>query len=163
MDYYGSFRRYDVHFATKIRIDPKFKRPSWLKAGLVLIPDGASAPSMERFMTANIESINLSRSEEYYAPLDSIAKRYADALPGSRAYKQNCLFCHPVKGVGGNKGGSLPEKFNFKNGWNPLFESSFLSFHHKMNEDKQDMEQYVSLTDLKAIGVFLKRAAADSR
>ncbi len=152
---FDDIRRYDIRLATDIRIDPQFKRPSWLQAWLLLIPDDSSAPSMERFMTANIEKIYLASSVDYYAPLDKVVMNHPEAVSGSRVYKQNCLFCHRLKGIGGNKGGSLLAKFDFGQGGRDAMESAFLNFHHKMNEDKQNVEQFVSHSALKEIGLFL--------
>ncbi|PIQ98953.1 MAG: hypothetical protein COV66_13745 [Nitrospinae bacterium CG11_big_fil_rev_8_21_14_0_20_45_15] len=160
---FDEIRRYDLQLATEINIDLKFKRPSWLQAGLLLVPDGSDAPPMERFMTANIEAIYLARSAEYFAPLDEVGGNHPAAMPGSRVYKQNCIFCHRLKGVGGNKGGALLDKFDFSSGSSVAMETAFLNFHHKMNEDKQNVEQFVSRSALHEVGVFLSILFSDSR
>lgn len=161
---FDEIRRYDLQLATEIQIDSQFKRPSWLQAGILLVPDVFSdAPMMERFMTANIEKIHLARSAEYFALLDEVGAKHLEAMPGSRVYKQNCIFCHRLKGVGGNKGGALLEKFDFSSGSSGAMETAFLNFHHKMNEDKQNVEQFVSRSALHEIGIFLSILFSDSR
>jgi mono/diheme cytochrome c family protein len=160
---FDEIRRYNLQLATEIKIDSQFKRPSWLQAGLLLVPDGSDAPSMERFMTANIEKILPARSAEYFAPLDEVGAKHPEAVPGIRVYKQNCIFCHRLKGVGGNKGGALLEKFDFSSGSPVAMETAFLNFHHKMNEDKQNVEQFVSRSALHEVGVFLSILFSDSR
>jgi len=160
---FDEIRRYNLQLATEIKIDSRFKRPSWLHAGLLLVPDGSDAPAMERFITANIDKIHLARSAEYFAPLDEVGAKHPEAVPGSRVYKQNCIFCHRLKGVGGNKGGALLEKFDFSSGSPVAMETAFLNFHHKMNADKQNVEQFVSRSALREVGVFLSTLFSDSR
>ena len=106
-------------------------------------------------MTANIRSIRFVRLSDYYAPLREVA----DAADGAgfKTFKDNCLFCHSLRGIGGNKGVRLLEEYNFSRApERDFFRREFFAFHNKDNPDKQDVAQFVDGDKIKAIAVFLK-------
>lgn len=164
-DYQGvlsieDIRRYDLRLATEIRIGSAGKKPGWLNPLLVIVPDGAGAPKMERFMAANISELLFVRLDDYYGPLAGIAENYPDINKGLTTFKDNCLFCHSIKSVGGNKGTVLLAAYDFSEGQDSArFKKDFAAFHNEGNEDKQNADQFVSRQQLKDIADFLKAAA----
>lgn len=163
-DYQGivslqDIRRYDLQLATRIEIAPQFKKPDWLNPLMIIVPDGSSAPYRERFVTANIREIKFVRLQDYYAPLQNIVRAAPEVEPGFRAFKNNCLFCHSLKGVGGNKGIRLSGAYDFsgKPG-RDRFRADFFAFHGKDNADKQNVEQFVTGEEVREIGRFLRAA-----
>lgn len=160
-DYQGivsleEIRNYDLHLATSIEVQPGFKKPDWLNPLLTVVLDGVSAPRMERFMTANIRELRFVRLEDYYSPLPSVSGALPEIQGGLQAYKDNCIFCHSMRGVGGNKGSDLLENYDFSRELDRgRFESDFLGFHNKNNADKQDVEQFLARKHLREIVQFL--------
>ena len=158
-DYQGilsiaDIKRYDIQLATRISIGSEFHRPDWLNPLLVIVPDDKKAPFQERYLTANIRELRFTRLEEYYAPLREAGGTSAGFPP----FKDNCLFCHSLMGIGGNKGVRLLKNYDFsrldeKN----RFRRDFAVFHHKGNADKQNAEQFVSDSQLDAIMDFLRQ------
>ena len=158
-DYQGilsiaDIRRYDIHLATRIETRPEFKKPDWLNPLLVIVPDNKKAPFQERYLTANIRELQFTLLKEYYAPV----KKAGGASAGYSPFKDNCLFCHSLMGIGGNKGVRLLENYDFslmerKN----RFKKDFAAFHHKDNADKQNVEQFVTESELDAIMDFLRQ------
>jgi cytochrome c2 len=114
-------------------------------------------------MTANIRELQFVRLSEYYAPLDKVALQSMHADRGGKVFKDNCLFCHSLKGIGGNKGTRLLKAYNFAKGagGGPQFKKDFTAFHNKDNADKQDMEQFVDSDTLRRIVVFLRELQKD--
>ncbi len=151
-------RRYRLALATRIEVTMKGATiPSWLEPLLVLVPDGSDAPAMERFMTANIKSIRFIRKERYYAPLDAFQGK---APAGLTSYKNNCLFCHPLKGVGGGKGGDLTRKRDFSSAsGRGAFIQTFKTIHGENHPDLQNLAQFVGDEELWAIAELLAHAA----
>jgi len=161
-DYQGilsiaDIERYDIQLATRINIRPEFNQPDWLNPLLVIVPDDKKAPFQERYLTANIRELRFTRLNEYYAPL----KKAGGTSAGFSTFKDNCLFCHSLMGIGGNKGVRLLESYDFSrmNGKN-RFRKDFAAFHHKDNRDKQNVEQFVSEPQLEAIMGFLRKVNA---
>ena len=149
--------KYDLRLALEMKLAPNTQRPGWLNPMVVIVPDHKQAPRLERFMTANIRELRFVRLSEYYAPLDTVALKSMHAHRGGQAFKDNCLFCHSLKGIGGNKGTDLLKAYNFAKGADgPRFKKDFAAFHHKDNADKQDMEQFVDTDTLRRIVVFLR-------
>ena len=108
-------------------------------------------------MTANIRELKFVRLNEYYAPLEKIAGHSPEAREGLEVFKNNCLFCHSLKGRGGNKGVRLLQAYGFSNGMDrKKFLADFKKFHHKDNPDKQDIEQFVNQEKLERIIDYLK-------
>ena len=158
-DYQGilsiaDIRRYNIQLATRITIRPEFNKPDWLNPLMVIVPDNRKAPFQERYLTANIRELKFTRLSEYYAPFREVG----GASSGYSAFKDNCLFCHSLMGIGGNKGIRLLESYDFSRmeGEN-RFKKDFAAFHHKENADKQNVEQFISESQLKAITEFLRR------
>jgi len=160
-DYQGivsvaDIRRYGLGLATRIELGAKSKRPDWLMPLLILVPDGSGAPFQERFLTANIRELQFVRLEDYYAPLRRLAGASLPSQEGFKIFTDNCLYCHSLKNRGGNKGGDLTQNFDFsQTADRKKFSSAFLSFHHKDNADKQNLEQFVSSQGLQKIIAFL--------
>jgi hypothetical protein len=89
-------------------------------------------------------------------PLKKVADISNEAGQGFEVYKNNCLFCHGLKGRGGNKGVRLLDAYSFtKNEDKKIFLGDFKSFHDKGNVDKQDVEQFVTGDQLKTVISFL--------
>ena len=151
---------YDLRLALEMKLPPGGKRPDWLNPMVVIVPDSQQAPRMERFMTANIRELRFVRLTNYYAPLDNLALKSVNAHLGAQTFKDNCLFCHSLVGIGGNKGRALLEAYDFsKKAEAPRFKKDFAAFHHKDNADKQDMEQFVRAQTLQDVVVFLREVA----
>ena len=161
-DYQGilslnDIHRYDLRLATKIKLAFLSFKPDWLNPLLILVPDGKHPPFQERFLTANIRELKFVRLNDYYAPLERIAGSSVEAREGLEVFKNNCLFCHSLKGRGGNKGVRLLEVYRFSNdGDRKKFLTDFKKFHHKDNADKQDIEQFVNQEKLERIIDYLK-------
>ena len=129
---------------------------------LVIVPDGKMPPFEERFFTANIRELKFVRSNNYYAPLKNIANDSKEAEQGFEVYKNNCLFCHGLKGRGGNKGGRLLNEYSFvKKEDQKKFLSDFKNFHDKDNSDKQDVKQFVTGDQLETVIDFLSAFAKE--
>ncbi len=154
---------YDLRLALEMKLAPNVKRPDWLNPMVVVVPDSNEAPHQERFMTANIRELRFVRLSEYYAPLDVVVLKSMHAHRGGQVFKDNCLFCHSLKGIGGNKGTDLLKAYDFAKGADgPKFKKDFTAFHHKDNADKQDMEQFVDTDTLRRIVVFLREMQGSS-
>lgn len=159
-DYQGvlsldDIRRYDLRLATKIKL--KGFKPDWLSPLLILVPDGKNPPFQERFMTASIRELKFVRLHDYYAPLELSSGSWPGVREGLKVFKNNCLFCHSLKGRGGNKGGRLLQAYAFSDEKDrEKFLADFKSFHHKDNLDKQDVEQFVTPDELESIISYLK-------
>ena len=156
-DYQGilslsDIHRYDLRLATGIKLESSSTKPDWLNPLLILVPDGQRPPFQERFMTANIRELKFVRLNDYYAPLQKIAGTSPEAREGLEVFKNNCLFCHSLKGRGGNKGAKLLEEYDFS--YDPdriRMRGDFKSFHNKDNPDKQDVEQFVTSEKLEKV------------
>ena len=161
-DYQGilslnDIRRYDLRLATKIKLAFGSFKPDWLNPLLILVPDGKHPPFQERFLTANIRELKFVRLKNYYTPLEKIAGHSPEAWEGFEVFKNNCLFCHSLKGRGGNKGVRLLQAYGFSNGMDrKKFLADFKKFHHKANPDKQDVEQFVNQEKLERLIDYLK-------
>jgi hypothetical protein len=148
--------KYDLQLATKIELGFGLSKPSWLNPLLVVVPDGKAPPFEERFLTANIIELKFVRSSDYFGPLKNIARVSKEASQGFEVYKNNCLFCHSLKGLGGNKGVRLLQMYELtKKTDQKKFLKDFKIFHHKDNADKQDIEQFVTSDQLQRIVDFL--------
>ena len=153
---FSDIHRYDLHLATKIKVSLSSSKPDWLNPLLVIVPDGENPPFKERFLTANIRELQFVKLNDYYIPLKKVADISNAAEQGFEVYKNNCLFCHGLKGRGGNKGVRLLEQYSFsKLDGQRKFLNDFKSFHDKGNLDKQDVEQFVTGDQLKTVMSFL--------
>lgn len=149
-------RRYDLQLAIQIELAQKSDRPSWLQPLLIVVPDSTSPPFLERFMTANINELQFVRLADYYAPLDRKILLGASAELGRVVFKDNCLFCHSIYGVGGNKGGSLLKKFDFQLDIEKRrFKDTFLLTHGQYDVSKQNTKQFLATNDLEVLSIFL--------
>jgi hypothetical protein len=162
-DYQGiisidDIHRYDLRLATDIKLPFMSKKPDWLNPLLLVVPDGKNPPFQERFLTANIRELKFVRLNDYYSPLEKIAGSSTKARKGFEVFKNNCLFCHSLNGIGGNKGAQLLEVYDFSTrvGYKQ-FLTGFKGFHHKDNPEKQDVEQFVTREELKRVVDYLKR------
>jgi hypothetical protein len=149
--------KYDLRLATKIKLASGSSKPDWLNPLLILVPKGQRPPFQERFMTANIRELKFVRQNDYYLPLEKIAETSPKAQEGLEVFKNNCLFCHSLKGRGGNKGVRLLEAydFSFKSDQMRML-GDFRTSHNKDNLDKQDVEQFVTQKKLERVVDFLK-------
>ena len=160
-DYQGllslsDIHRYDLHLAIKIKVRLGSSKPDWLNPLLVVVPDGKNPPFEERFLTANIRELQFVKLSDYYMPLKKVADISNEAGQGFEVYKNNCIFCHGLKGRGGNKGVRLLDQYSFsKLEGQEKFLNHFKSFHDKGNVDKQDVEQFVTGDQLKTVVHFL--------
>ena len=160
-DYQGllsiaDIHRYDLHLATKIKVSLDSSKPDWLNPLLVLVPDGENPPFEERFLTANIRELQFVKLNDYYMPLKKVADISNEAGQGFEVYKNNCIFCHGLKGRGGNKGVRLLDQYSFsKLEGQEKFLNHFKNFHDKRNVDKQDVEQFVTGNQLEKVIDFL--------
>ena len=161
-DYQGilslnDIQRYDLRLATTIKLASGNSKPDWLNPLLILVPDGQQPPFQERFMTANIRELKFVRLNNYYAPLDKIAGASPESREGLEVFKNNCLFCHSLKGRGGNKGARLLEAYKLSNeSEQKRMLEDFRAFHHKDNPDKQDVDQFVTQDKLERMIDYLK-------
>jgi hypothetical protein len=146
--------KYGLQLATKIELGSS--KPGWLNPLLVVVPDGKEPPFVERFLTANIRELKFVRLSDYYGPLRKPAKDSKEASEGFEVYKNNCLFCHSLKGRGGNKGVRLLQVYELsKEIDQKKLLNDFKSFHHKDNTDKQNVEQFVTRDQLQRVMDFL--------
>ncbi len=154
----SDIKKYDLQLAVDMKLAADSDRPKWLNPMVVIVPDGVVAPKVERFMTANIRGLRWVKRSVYYEPIASRLNVDASVLRGYQFFSNNCLFCHSLEGVGGNKGTALLAAFNFNEVDGRLrFEKDFMLFHNPSNEDHQNMEQYLSRHSLDSVADFLAR------
>ena len=165
-DYQGiisvdDIQRYDLQLALKIDLAQGSVRPDWLQPLLIVVPDNMKPPFLERFLTANISELRFVRLADYYAPLEKLSLTSDFAKLGLNVFKNNCLFCHSINNVGGNKGGSLLDKFDLSLDMEKLrFKETFLITHGVNNENKQNTNQFLTDDHLDALLQFLYEIAA---
>ena len=148
---FKNIRFYDLRLATRIEIKPQFKRPDWLNPLMVIVPDQSQAPYQERFLTANIRELKFVRLDDYYEPLQKIILSIPEVEEGFRVFKNNCLFCHSLAGIGGGKGIDLLKSYSFSGKTNrEQFRIDFFAFHRK------GVEQFVSEAQTEEIAKFLQ-------
>lgn len=149
--------KYDLRLATEIKLASGSARPDWLNPLLILVPDGQQPPFQERFMTANIRELKFVRLNDYYAPLEKISGTSTEVQEGLEVYKNNCLFCHSLNGLGGNKGVRLLQAYDFSYKSDQIrMLGDFRGFHNEDNPDKQDVGQFVTQKELERVVDFLK-------
>lgn len=104
--------KYNLYWATKIQVSDGEKKPDWMNPLALVAPDSSNPPDVERFLPANIINLRYVRWKEYYKPITAVLKRYPKQVKiGFEAFVDDCLYCHSLKGIGGNKGGDLTKKF----------------------------------------------------
>lgn len=147
--------RYNLQLATRINLGSSFDKPDWLNPLMIVVPDGSEAPGMERFLTANIREIRGIQMKSYYAPLYREIGGSVRAKKGRDIFQNNCLFCHSVKGIGGNKGIPLLSTYRFSDQvGKKIFQNDFQSFHGKPGPD--NISQFVNPERLLKVAFFLE-------
>jgi len=156
-------KNYDLQIALKIELPQGSVRPDWLQPLLIVVPNHAKPPFSERFFTANITELHFVRLADYYAPLESLGLRNAYAQFGLELFKDNCLFCHSIKKVGGNKGTSLLSAFDLMSdeGEN-RFKEKFFKMHGRGNITKQNTGQFLTNDQFDALLEFLYEISANN-
>lgn len=163
-DYQGivaiaDIRKYNLQLATRLELPATFEKPDWLNPLMIIVPEGGTpVPFQERFLTANIRELRLVRLRDYYAPIDRIGQ----GMAGLPSFKDNCLFCHSLMGIGGNKGVPLLPAYDVSTREDRArFHRDFSGFHHPASS--QNLQQFVDESALEDILDFLKRVADASR
>ena len=156
-------KNYDLQLALKIELPQGSVRPDWLQPLLIVVPNHAKPPFSERFFTANITELHFVRLADYYAPLESLGLRNAYAQFGLELFKDNCLFCHSIKKVGGNKGTSLLSAFDLmSDGEKNRFKEKFFKMHGRDNNTKQNTGQFLTNDQFDALLEFLHEISANN-
>ncbi len=107
-------KKYDLFWATKIQVSEADKKPDWMNPLALVVPDSSNPPDVERYLPANIKNLRYVRWKDYYRPITAVLKRHSkQGQVGFEAFGDDCLYCHSLKGIGGNKGGDLTKKFQF--------------------------------------------------
>ena len=156
-------KNYDLQLALKIKLPQGSDRPDWLQPLLIVVPNHAKPPFSERFFTANIIELHFVRLADYYAPLESLGLRNAYAQFGLELFKDNCLFCHSIQKVGGNKGTSLLSAFDLMSGdGKNRFKEKFFKMHGRGNITKQNTGQFLTNDQFDALLEFLYEISANN-
>jgi hypothetical protein len=148
-DYQGvisinDIKKYDLQIALKIKLSQGADRPEWLQPLIIVVPNHASPPFSERFYTANINELRFVKLADYYAPLRFLSYGNPATEIGLDLFKDNCLFCHSINKVGGNKGTSLFAQFNFGlDNEQDRFKERFIEIHGVDSNNKQNMAQFL--------------------
>ena len=155
-------KKYDLQIALKIQLLQGAVRPDWLQPMLIVVPNHAKPPFFERFLTANITELRFISLDEYYAPLNSLDLENANAQLGLGVFKSNCLFCHSINKVGGNKGTSLLSSFDLTfRSEKKRFKDRFLEKHGRDNDTKQNMGQFIDNNQFEALLEFLYKISVN--
>ena len=155
-------KKYDLQIALKIQLLQGAVRPDWLQPMLIVVPNHAKPPFFERFLTANITELRFISLAEYYAPLNSLGLENANAQFGLDLFKSNCLFCHSINKVGGNKGVSLLSSFDLTfRSEKKRFKDRFLEEHGSDNDTKQNMGQFIDNNQFEALLEFLHQISVN--
>jgi len=156
-------KNYDLQIALKIELPQGSIRPAWLQPLLIVVPNHAKPPFSERFFTANITELHFVRLADYYAPLESLGLRNAYTQTGLELFKDNCLFCHSINNVGGNKGTSLLGAFNLMSGeGKKRFKKKFFKMHGRGNITTQNTGQFLTNDQFDALLEFLHEIYANN-
>jgi len=156
-------KNYDLQIALKIKLPQGSVQPDWLQPLLIVVPNHAKPPFLERFFTANITEIHFVRLADYYAPLESLNLRSTYAQFGLDLFKDNCLFCHSINKVGGNKGASLLSAFDLVSGEGKnRFREKFFNMHGVDNITKQNTGQFLTNDQLDALLGFLYETSTNN-
>ncbi len=156
-------KNYDLQLALKIELPQGSVRPDWLQPLLIVVPNHAKPQFSERFFTANITELRFVRLADYYSPLESLDLRNAYAQFGLYLFKDNCLFCHSINKVGGNKGTSLLSTFNLmSDDGKKKFAEKFFKMHGSDNNTKQNIGQFLTNDQFDALLEFLYEISANN-
>ncbi len=155
-------RNYDLQLALIIELPQGTARPYWLQPLLIVVPNHAKPPFSERFFTANITELRFVRLVDYYSSLYSLDLRNAYAQFGLELFKDNCLFCHSINKVGGNKGTSLLSTFDLisDEGINN-FKEKFFKMHGRDNNTTQNTGLSLTNDQFDALLEFLYEISAN--
>jgi hypothetical protein len=154
--------KYDLQIALKIKLLQESVRPDWLQPMLIVVPNHTKPPFSERFLTANITELRFISLAEYYAPLNSMVLGNDNAQFGLSIFKDNCLFCHSIHKVGGNKGIPLLSSFDLTLvSEKKRFKSKFIEKHGSNNDAKQNMDQFIDNNQFEALLEFLYKIAVN--
>ena len=105
-------KKYDLYWATKIKTSHGGKKPDWMNPLALVVPNSSNPPDVERFLPANIKNLRYAQWKNYYKPVTVVLQKSARKVQaGFEAFVNDCLYCHSLKGIGGNKGGDLTTKF----------------------------------------------------
>ena len=149
-------QKYDLQIALKIELAQGSVRPSWLQPLVIVVPNHSKPPLLERFFTANINELRFVKLKDYYAPLDSLTLKNSHAKLGLDIFKNNCLFCHSIREVGGNKGTPLLSVFDLRlDDEKKRFRDRFIEVHEESNITKQNMGQFLVNDQLGYLLAFL--------
>ena len=155
-------KNYDLQLALIIELPQGTARPYWLQPLLIVVPNHAKPPFSERFFTANITELRFVRLVDYYSSLYSLDLRNAYAQFGLELFKDNCLFCHSINKVGGNKGTSLLSTFDLisEEGINN-FKEKFFKMHGRDNNTTQNTGLFLTNDQFDALLEFLYEISAN--
>lgn len=155
-------KNYDLQLALIIELPQGTARPYWLQPLLIVVPNHAKPPFSERFFTANITELRFVRLVDYYSSLYSLDLRNAYAQFGLELFKDNCLFCHSINKVGGNKGTSLLSTFDLisDEGINN-FKEKFFKMHGRDNNTTQNTGLFLTNDQFDALLEFLYEISAN--
>ena len=155
-------RNYDLQLALIIELPQGTARPYWLQPLLIVVPNHAKPPFSERFFTANITELRFVRLVDYYSSLYSLDLRNTYAQFGLELFKDNCLFCHSINKVGGNKGTSLLSTFDLisDEGINN-FKEKFFKMHGRDNNTTQNTGLFLTNDQFDALLEFLYEISAN--
>jgi hypothetical protein len=155
---------YDLQLALKIELLQGSIRPDWLQPLLIVVPNYTNPPFSERFLTANITELRFVSLADYYAPLRTLSTGNPSIHFGLDIFKDNCLFCHSINNIGGNKGTSLLVRFDLgldseKN----RLKDRFIEMHGGDNSNKQNMEQFLVNDQFDLLLEFLHEMAINKK
>ncbi|MGY8766575.1 MAG: hypothetical protein ACKVI5_06920, partial [Nitrospinaceae bacterium] len=141
----------------RIKLSKEQAQPDWLQPLLIIVPNNVKPPLLERFLTANIKELRFVSLPNYYAPIESLKLTSDVSKAGLKTFKDNCIFCHSINNVGGNKGGSLVDKYALTlDREKQRFTEVFLKKHGIDNEEKQNTKQFLTNNSLDAVLKFLQ-------
>ena len=154
---FDDIKRYDLQLALRIKLSKEQAQPDWLQPLLIIVPNNVKPPLLERFLTANIKELRFVSLPNYYAPIESFKLTSDVSKAGLKTFKDNCIFCHSINNVGGNKGGSLVDKYALSlDREKQRFTEVFLKKHGIDNEEKQNTKQFLTNNSLDAVLKFLQ-------
>ena len=154
---FDDIKRYDLQLALRIKLSKEQAQPDWLQPLLIIVPNNVKPPLLERFLTANIKELRFVSLPNYYAPIESLKLTSDVSKAGLKTFKDNCIFCHSINNVGGNKGGSLVDKYALSlDREKQRFTEVFLKKHGIDNEEKQNTKQFLTNNSLDAVLKFLQ-------
>ena len=154
---FDDIKRYDLQLALRINLSKNKIRPDWLQPLLIVVPNTVKPPLLERFLTANIKELRFVSLTNYYAPIETPNLTSDVSKVGLKTFKDNCIFCHSINSVGGNKGGSLVDKYSLTlKREKQRFTEAFLKMHGIDNEEKQNTKQFLTDNSLDAVLKFLQ-------